>query len=154
MPAAVPSAATSKTEVIKARPGPRPAQSPRLPARQAAADPSSPSQPVQSDGVASPPVEASIDPSWQGQLGAWLQVHKSYPESARERQEEGSILLHFTVAHDGRVTNVELARSSNLRSLDSSAVAMLLNARVPPLPASMPQTEISVTVTLRYSLER
>ena len=97
---------------------------------------------------------ASDAPSWESQVGAWLQAHKHYPENARARGEKGIVSLSFVVARDGHVLNVALARSGGFAALDDAAMAMLRNAQVPPLSASMPQPQLAVTVALCYSLAR
>jgi protein TonB len=97
---------------------------------------------------------AAVDQAWEGELMAWLQAHKSYPAPARERAEEGAVTLGIVVARDGRVLNVVLAAGSGFEALDGAAVAMLRNARLPPFPAAMTQSEIMVKVPLRYTLER
>jgi protein TonB len=107
-------------------------------------------------GAATPgPGSATVvDQAWEGEFGAWLQAHKSYPLSARERGEEGDVTLGIIVARDGRVLEVALTRGSGFASLDDAALAMLRDARVPPFPTAMPQARISVTVPVRYTLER
>jgi periplasmic protein TonB len=95
-----------------------------------------------------------VSPSWQGQLSAWLQAHKSYPEPAREQGEEGTASVRFTVARDGRVLAVSLVQGSGSGLLDAAALALLRDARVPPFPDAMPQAQVTVTVAIRYTLER
>jgi protein TonB len=101
---------------------------------------------------AAPPAPAGgpLATSWQGQLSAWLQAHKVYPESARQRGEQGTATVRFTVARDGRVVSVDLTRGSGSPRLDSAAIGLLHDARVPPFPPDMTQAEITVTVQIRY----
>ena len=103
---------------------------------------------------ASPPQAASVNPTWQGALSAWLQQHKTYPEAARNQGQQGSVGLRFTVSHDGLILNVVLSRSSGSDILDAAAVALLRGARVPPFPAEMQQPTITVTVAIRYTIDR
>ena len=95
-----------------------------------------------------------MSPSWEGQLSAWLQAHKSYPEAAREQGEEGTASVRFTVARDGRALAVSLVHGSGSALLDAAAATLLRDARVPPFPAAMSQAEVTVTVAIRYTLER
>ena len=140
---------------------PQPRHAPRVPPKRSeppatpASQPTAqPAPPPASSRASSPAAAATINPSWTNELGAWLQAHKSYPELARERGEEGTVAVRLTVARDGRVLNVAVARGSGSGTLDGAAAAMLRNARVPPFPFSMPQAEVTVTVALRYMLER
>lgn len=90
---------------------------------------------------------------WRGALAAWLQSHKGYPEMAREKGDQGRVLVRFTVERDGRVLNVELVQSSGSDILDNAAEILLRSARLPPFPAAMPQNQISVTLPIHYALE-
>ena len=91
--------------------------------------------------------------AWQAQLAAWLQAHKHYPEAARDMDEEGDVVIRFTVARDGRVTEVSVVHGSGVPALNDAASAMLQDATVPALPAAMAQTAITITVELRYALD-
>ena len=101
----------------------------------------------------SAPTPAVVSAAWQSLLGAWLEQHKTYPERARERGEQGNVLLRFTIARDGRVSDAAVAHGSGSPMLDASALTMLRNAQVPPFPAAMPQAEVTVSTTIRYQLE-
>ncbi|MFZ3238724.1 MAG: energy transducer TonB, partial [Stellaceae bacterium] len=85
-------------------------------------------------------------------IGAWLNSHKRYPESARERGEEGRVVLHFAVERDGRVTAFGVVGSSGYPDLDAATAEMMRGAVLPPFPADMPQSSVSVSVTIRFSL--
>jgi hypothetical protein len=45
-------------------------------------------------------------------LGAWLETHKRYPETARQRGEEGHAVLRFLVDRSGRVVDYAVISSS------------------------------------------
>ena len=125
-----------------------PRDSPAAPARQAAPTAAAPS-------AASPAREAAaapVDGAWQQALGAWLAAHKTYPEQARRRGEEGRVAIRFTVNRSGRVLDVEVVRGSGSAVLDTAASTLLHGAALPPFAASMPQDQVTVTVQLRYSL--
>lgn len=104
---------------------------------------------------AAPPAAASpqpggapvVAPGWNALLAAWLAANKRYPEEARRRSIEGEVTVRFSVAADGRVTDVAIAAGSGSSALDGAAVAMLRGARVPP-----PGTDVTRTVRIRYRL--
>ncbi len=85
-------------------------------------------------------------------MRAWLAAHKSYPEAARRRGEEGSVALRFTVERSGRVTEVSVVRGSGSSILDAAAEAMLRNATLPAFPGTMSQEKVVVTVQLHFAL--
>ncbi len=137
---------------------PQPAQSylpsppPQLPTAPA------PSAPPQTAMAATPvpaPVpspEASV--GYRALLSAWLESHKRYPDAARQRGEEGRAVLRFSVDRSGRVLDFAVTSSSGYPDLDQSVEEMMRGATLPPFPAGMPQPEMQVSVTIRFSLRR
>jgi periplasmic protein TonB len=87
-------------------------------------------------------------------LSGWLESHKRYPDSARQRSEEGRAVLRFTVDRSGRVIDFAVARTSGYPDLDASIEEMMRGAVLPPFPANMTQPRIDVSVTIRFSLAR
>ncbi|MEW5982451.1 MAG: energy transducer TonB [Acidobacteriota bacterium] len=70
------------------------------------------------------------------------------------RQEvAGRALVMFRIRRDGRITDIELERSSGYAALDLTAQrALFLTQRLPPLPSAFPNDEL--TVHLRFDYER
>jgi protein TonB len=95
---------------------------------------------------------APIAADWQHELGGWLAAHKTYPDEARRRGEQGGVVLRFTVDRSGKVLDVKLVSSSFSPRLDDAAQAILRNASLPPFPATMPQERITVTMQIKYRL--
>ena len=95
-----------------------------------------------------------ISPGWQSALGAWLQANKTYPDEARRRGEEGRAAVRFTVSRDGRVVDFQLLRSTGSTILDAAVERLLRGARLPPFPSGMDQEQVTVTLQIRYALER
>jgi protein TonB len=123
---------------------PRPAQAVPSPAPS-----TSPAPPAASAASAQP----AISSNWQGELAAWLEAHKTYPDQARRRGEQGHGSVRFTVDHSGQVLDVAIVSSTGSSILDEAIERMLRGARVPPLPANMDETQVTVTVQIRYALE-
>jgi len=109
-----------------------------------------------SNAAAAPPQQqvapASVSGQWQQALAAWLAAHKTYPDQARRRGQEGTVALRFTVERSGRVTEVALARSSGLAVLDTAAEALLRAATLPSFTGAMAQDRVTVTMQIRYML--
>jgi len=97
---------------------------------------------------------AEISPGYRALLSAWLETHKRYPDSARQRGEEGRAVLRFGVDRTGRIVDFAVAQSSGYADLDASIEEMMRGALLPPFPASMTQPRIDVSVTIRFSLSR
>jgi periplasmic protein TonB len=94
-----------------------------------------------------------IDPSWESLLLKHLQEFKSYPRAARERNEQGVVLLAFSIDRDGHVVSRHIVRGSGYPDLDNEVLALLERAQpMPAFPPSMTETQLSLTVPIRFSL--
>ena len=69
------------------------------------------------------------------------------------QQVPGETLVAFTILRDGRITDVEVERSSGYYALDlTSQRALLLTKQLPPLPSAF--TEDHLTVHLNFQYQR
>lgn len=94
-----------------------------------------------------------IEPSWQSSLVRRLQHYKRYPSEAQARNEQGIVLLSFSLDRDGHVLAHRIARSSGYPDLDEEVLAMIMRAQpLPAFPPSMPQLTLDLTVPIRFSL--
>lgn len=99
------------------------------------------------------PVAApAVDPGWQAAVSGWLAAHKTYPEEARRRGEEGKVAIRFVIDRSGRVSEAAIVSQSGSERLDAAALALLRQASLPPFPAAMTQARIAITTAIRYSL--
>lgn len=131
---------------------PRPAAAPVVqPAPVPFFPPASPA-PLAAPAPAAP--RPGIDPAWRGTLNGWLAARRRYPPLAQQREIEGTVGVTFSVDRDGRVDGVAITRPSGSALLDDAVLAMLQGQRVPPFPPSMLQDRASVTVNIRYALDR
>jgi periplasmic protein TonB len=133
----------------QAMPSPTPA--PSQPTQAAVAAPQTAYAPTP---VPAPVPSAEVSPGYRALLSAWLESHKHYPDSARQRGEEGRAVLRFAVDRSGRVLDFAVAHGSGYPDLDASIEEMMRGAMLPPFPASMTQSRIDVSVTIRFSLAR
>jgi protein TonB len=120
--------------------------------------PPTPVAPPQTASAATPvpaPVPSpDVSAGYRALLSAWLENHKRYPDTARQRGEEGRAVLRFEVDRSGRVIDYAVAKSSGYPDLDASIEEMMRSAILPPFPAGMTQPRIEVSVTIRFSLAR
>jgi protein TonB len=129
-----------------------PSLPPQLPAAPA------PSAPPQT-AMAATPVPAPVpspeaSAGYRALLSAWLESHKRYPDAARQRGEEGRAVLRFSVDRSGRVLDFAVTSSSGYPDLDQSVEEMMRGATLPPFPVGMPQPQMQISVTIRFSLRR
>lgn len=139
-PVAMPAPLPPPVAMPKPRPAPsKPPPVARLPTAPAPAPAEAQSAPV-------------VEPSWQSGVAAWLAAHKSYPEDARRRGEEGRVVIRFTVERSGQVVDAEVVGSSGSARLDAATLALLRGASLPAFPASMPQGRVTITTSVRFTL--
>jgi periplasmic protein TonB len=94
-----------------------------------------------------------IDPSWQTLLLKHLQQFKNYPSGARARNEQGVVLLAFSIDRDGHVLSRHIVSGSGHADLDAEVLALVERAQpMPAFPASMTQAQLDLTVPIRFSL--
>ncbi len=94
-----------------------------------------------------------IEASWQTSSVRQLQRFKRYPSGAQSRNEQGVVLLSFSLDRTGHVLAHSIARSSGYADLDNEVMAMIKRAEpLPPFPADMPQARLDLTVPIRFSL--
>ncbi|MBV9554467.1 MAG: energy transducer TonB [Alphaproteobacteria bacterium] len=157
-----------------AKPRPRPAP---LPPPQPAAEPAQPIEPArpvvpqrpreawplplspqagppQVAAIPPPPASPTISSDYRTVLSGWLESHKRYPEEARQRGEQGRAVLRFRVDRYGRVLDYTVVGSTGFADLDAAVQNMMRGATLPPFPPGMPQSEIEVSVAIRFGLSR
>ena len=81
-------------------------------------------------------------------------IEPVYPLGARRRGEEGTVLLEVRVDRRGRVLKVEVIESSGYPHLDRSAEKALKRTRFSPARQNGWSIEATVTIAIRFQLER
>jgi periplasmic protein TonB len=80
--------------------------------------------------------------------------NKTYPDEAWQRGDEGRAAVRFTVDREGRVLDCQLLSGTGSAILDAAVGRLLRGARLPPFPVGMEQERITITLQIRYALER
>lgn len=110
-------------------------------------------RPVPQPAAPAPPSPA-VSAAYQAGLAAWFEHHKRYPESARARGAEGRGLLRMRVDRSGRLLDYALVQSTGQPDLDASIDQMMRGAVLPPFPPGMTLDILTVTVPVRFHIER
>ncbi len=94
-----------------------------------------------------------IDPSWQSFLIKHLQRFKRYPHTARDRNEQGVVVLAVSLDRDGHVLSHRIVSGSGFADLDAEVLALVERAQpMPAFPPSMREARLDLTVPIRFSL--
>ena len=84
-------------------------------------------------------------------LLAWLERHKEYPHRARQRRQQGVVLLYFVVDRQGNVIEHRIRKSSGFEFLDKAATAMLERAQpLPPIPDTLRGDRLELLVPVEF----
>jgi|HubBroStandDraft_6_1064221.scaffolds.fasta_scaffold487855_2 protein TonB len=103
--------------------------------------------------VFTPSSAPRVDPLWQSLLLKHLQQFKNYPNGARARNEQGVVLLNFTIDRSGHVTSRRIVTGSGFADLDAEVLALVERAQpLPAFPPSMTEGQLDLTVPIRFSL--
>jgi periplasmic protein TonB len=143
---------------------PPPPPPPPPPEPQAVAAPETPPPPPKVEEQKPPPTPAMparskggaphIAPAWRTSLVRHLDQYKRYPAAARERSEEGVVLLSFSVDRTGHVLEHHVVRSSGYPALDDEVMSMIERAQpLPPFPPTMSEAKLDLTVPISFSLK-
>lgn len=170
-----------KTETAKPAPAPKPAAAPAKPPAPAPTPPA----PPPSTRAAAPPVpprpsmQRSVDlrevaglaPSRTAAAGSSsgsaLEANyasllfraidrvRFYPIGARDRGEEGRVVLRVTIAADGRLLDAFIVRGSGFPDLDAATIEMARRAApYPPLPRALGAERASFNVPVNFGIRR
>jgi protein TonB len=137
----------------KAQPQPQrpPPAAPRPPAADQAARPAP--SPLRN------PADVIIGPSGPTQNEYFMQLHRKlaqfryYPQSARDRHQEGRVVVRLVIARDGRLIDARVDRSSGVPAIDAAEVdAVKRAAPFPPLPLHVPGEAATFLIPVTYEL--
>ncbi len=83
-----------------------------------------------------------------------LEKNKIYPQQARSRNEQGTVVIRFTIGADGSIAGISLSSSSGSTILDQAAQETVHKVgRFPPIPAEVKKNSLTVQVPLAYRLQ-
>jgi protein TonB len=103
--------------------------------------------------VAQPaPAAAQPPQTYLSALYAHLEQYKRYPRPLQAARVQGTVLLRFTMNHEGRVSAHGIVRASGHAALDEEAESMIDRAQpLPKPPADMPDP-IDMTIPIQFAV--
>lgn len=82
-----------------------------------------------------------------------IEREKQYPLQARKRQEQGHVVLHFSISPRGELKDVRVVKSSRNQELDNAALdAVKRAAPYPPPPPSLGAKGLAMEITIAFEL--
>jgi TonB family protein len=92
-------------------------------------------------------------PTYSNQVGDILWRNRNYPADAANRREQGTVIVTFTLDRSGRLTERHVSKSSGSMALDKAALDLVDRSQpFPPFPPDFSQTELTMTLPLRFVL--
>ena len=90
--------------------------------------------------------------TYYGRIRQIIDSNKKYPLRSRQRREEGSPIVTFTILKNGIVKNLTV-KSSGHRSLDREATRMIMmSSPFPQIPNSVNKESITLTIPINFKL--
>jgi protein TonB len=103
--------------------------------------------------LAAPAGRAGPPPNYTSLISAILERNKIYPRAARDRRQQGSVRLRFTIDRKGNVLKHELLNSAGYKLLDDEVKSLIVRVSpLPPMPPEMTQETQEMTVAIEFSL--
>ena len=116
-------------------------------------EPAQEPSPSPSGGAASERVKRA-QVSWQKALVTHLNRFKRYPDGARARGSQGSVLVEFTIDRSGKVVASRVLQRSGSSLLDEEAIAVLQRASpLPSPPAEMTGELFPLTLPIQFRIK-
>ncbi|MGQ9426522.1 energy transducer TonB [Gilvimarinus sp. F26214L] len=92
-------------------------------------------------------------PDYRDAVSAWLERHKQYPLSARQKAQQGMAMVSFTFDRHGRIIDYKLRRPTGHDDLDRAVEDMLERASpLPPIPDHIPHQQMTWTLPVYFRL--
>lgn len=90
---------------------------------------------------------------YKARLRRLIASQKKYPARAKRNGEEGTVVIAFTIAANGNISNISVSRSSGSHHLDQSAVNTVkkISGRL-PFPAEIKRKQWQLSLPLVYHL--
>ena len=108
-------------------------------------------------GPAVPPAPARVagpPPDYLAAIQGRLARYKVYPRAAQLAREQGTVLLRFAVARDGRVLSWSIERGSGVASLDRQVETIIERAApLPPIPESLAADRLDIVLPVQFALQ-
>ncbi|MBP9592708.1 MAG: energy transducer TonB [Steroidobacteraceae bacterium] len=82
-----------------------------------------------------------------------LNRYKTYPRALKKARIEGTVVIQFTIDHDGQLLASAVQQGSGQADLDRAALDMLARANpLPAIPDFMNRDELALAIPVEYSL--
>ena len=135
-------------------PPPPPQPKPELPPPPQQVEPREPSPAPEHDAtpVPTPPTPAPDQAKVDAPPRPLKTIRPDYPKGARQRNEEGDVVLELSITEHGTVSSVSVVSSSGFADLDAAAVRAAERARFSPAKSGRKSISSTARMTITFRL--
>lgn len=96
----------------------------------------------------------SISDHYIYDLKLLLEQRKVYPKTAKVLEQEGTVVVSFTINADGSFSDIHLEKPSRYSKLNEASLKLIENIKqFNPIPAELKKDKWVITVPIEYRLE-
>jgi protein TonB len=97
-------------------------------------------------------VRGDVGANWQAELEQWVNAHKYYPEMAGELNQQGTVVIRFTVDRAGHVTHLGMVTPTGYALLNEAWLGLFRGADLPPFPPDAKSDTATITASMRFEI--
>ena len=109
--------------------------------------------PSEPEPVPPPPEPAPAQARIDAPPSATKPIRPAYPTGARQRREEGDVVLQLSISAHGRVTAASVFSSSGYPELDAAALRAAKKARFVPAKSGRDAVAADARITIEFRLK-
>jgi protein TonB len=96
---------------------------------------------------------SSAFPTWKQTIADLLERNKRYPSDARNRRQQGTVQLAFSIDRQGHLVASRIVTSSGASALDNDALELAKRASPFPPPPREAGEQVDLTVPIRFNIK-
>jgi TonB family protein len=97
-------------------------------------------------------VRGDVGANWMAELEQWVDQHKYYPEMAGELNQQGTVVIRFTVDRAGHVSRLTMVSPTGYALLDQAWLGLFRGADLPPRPHDGTSDTATITASMRFEI--
>ena len=99
-------------------------------------------------------VQGDVGSNWIAELEQWVNDHKYYPEMAGELNQQGTVVIRFSVDRAGHVSHLEMVSPTGYALLDQAWLGLFRDADLPPRPHDGRSDIATITASMHFEIIR
>ena len=99
-------------------------------------------------------VQGDVGTNWMAELELWVNDHKYYPEMAGELNQQGTVVVRFSVDRTGHVSQLQMVSPTGYALLDQAWLGLFRDADLPPFPHDATSDTARITASMHFEIIR